>query len=101
MPGDSWAGRIRFCSLVKKLSLAQAFDEWMRAYREAPHRFANTLQTVRAHDLEREGGGTEYGEACSRLIEALREHGDEAWETIVRPEPPPHTRKRKRRRREH
>jgi hypothetical protein len=72
-----------------KLTLAQAFDEWLREYWDNPQRFSNSAQSFQARKMMREKGVSEYGEACAVLLEALMQDGPKAWDRIARPEPPP------------
>jgi hypothetical protein len=67
-----------------KMTVAQAFDEWMRKYKEDPDGFANAMQSARAHERPSEDTtASEYGFGCARLLADLQEHGTDAWDTLA------------------
>jgi hypothetical protein len=66
--------------MSKSMTMAEAFDEWMRKYKEDPAGFAHTIQSCRAHDVASDVPGvSEYGKDCSALLQALIDRGADAW----------------------
>ena len=64
-----------------KMTMAEAFDEWMRKYRDDPAGFENTMQCVQSHDRPREDEGvSEYGNECAELLNRIMARGADAWE---------------------
>jgi hypothetical protein len=64
-----------------KMTMAEAFDEWMRKYRDDPAGFSNTMQDVQSHDRPSEiEGVSEYGRDCAALLDRIMARGADAWE---------------------
>lgn len=63
-----------------KMTMAQAFDEWMRKYKADPEGFENEMQSVHRHDKrKRSAKCTEYGHSCATLLESLMLNGKKHW----------------------
>jgi hypothetical protein len=67
---------------MQKMTMPQAFDEWMRKQKEDPDGFESTAASQAAHDRMAEDRlASEYGNACSGLLRRLMQHGASAWKT--------------------
>jgi hypothetical protein len=67
------------------MTMAQAFDEWMRKYKEDPSGFENGMQSAKAHDRPSKGsteGVSEYGDDCATLLARLMAVGTAAWDPV-------------------
>ncbi len=63
-----------------EMSMAQAFDEWMRMEKEEPARFQSCWQSALSHEREAEGLlVSEYGRDCTILLQGLMENGSDFW----------------------
>ena len=66
-------------------TMAEAFDEWMRAYVEEPERFSSRWAEIRAHLLEIQNGEEpSYGRSCAAMLEKLM-RGEETFLDCVAP----------------
>jgi hypothetical protein len=53
-------------------STAQAFDEWMRRYKENPEKFGNDMTAAKAHSNKPDDAdASEYGNTCAAFLEKL------------------------------
>lgn len=70
--------------MPQPMTMAEAFDEWMRKYKEDPDGFLNGMQAAKAH--ERNTGGdqraSDYGNDCADLLARLMAVGKAAWDPI-------------------
>lgn len=63
-----------------KMTMGQAFDEWLRMNIEHPEKFQNALACVKSHDIQSdEPGVTEYGRDCQLILEGLMSKGADFW----------------------
>ncbi len=55
------------------MTMAQAFDEWMRRYRANPRAFSAEFESVADHAKGKKRGAkaTPYGLGCERLLRKL------------------------------
>lgn len=59
-----------------KMTMAQAFDEWMRRYKEHPELFSNEMSAVVAHSRKkRSAQASDYGNDCAAYLSALMSKG--------------------------
>lgn len=57
---------------MKPRTMAEAFDEWLRAYAENPERFRHTVASVLAAQAQRQAGvPLTYGQECQAILEHL------------------------------
>ncbi len=61
------------------MTMAQAFDEWMRKYKEEPEAFLSCMASARSHERPAEPGVSEYGRDCAAMLAALMARGSDAW----------------------
>lgn len=67
---------------MPKMTVAQAFDEWMRKQKEDPSGFLAATESQALHEqLAEDRSATEYGNACAALLKRIMEHGAHAWKT--------------------
>lgn len=63
-----------------KMTIAQAFDEWMREYERNPEGFLNEMQAVQSsHRKAAKRKESDYGVTCEQLLKDLLKHGKAAW----------------------
>lgn len=64
---------------IKPMTMAEAFDEWMRRYKENPEQFGNEMQGIIAHSRKkRSAEASEYGNDCAAYLSALMAKGKAA-----------------------
>ncbi len=55
---------------MTRRTMAEAFNEWMRAYTDEPERFEREWETVNRYLVE-SGGTPTYGATCAALMDRL------------------------------
>lgn len=62
-----------------KMNMAQAFDEWMRRYKENPEQFGNDMSEAAAHSRKKRSvEASDYGNNCAAYLSALMAKGKAA-----------------------
>lgn len=57
---------------MAKMTMAQAFDEWMRRYKENPEKFGNDMSAAAAHSRKpRDAEASDYGNECAAFLRKL------------------------------
>ena len=60
----------------KSISMAEAFDEWMRRYKANPEEFGNDMSAAVAHSRKKRAAkASEYGNDCAAYLTMLMAEG--------------------------
>ena len=65
-----------------KMTMEQAFDEWIRKYEEDPERFQHIISGLKEYKNRKRGKASGYGTGCASTLNGLMTLGNKYWATI-------------------